>query len=309
MKLTLKAGLAVAALGLTAGMAGSATAADLNGRGHGGSIKDGGFAHAPAPMAAAGPCYFRADAGYSWSRDPKVKWPVVNGIWTDNGSGDGVVTADELSTTYIGDQVTNTQMDNTWFGGAGFGCGSGSRGLRGEVMFNIHGDRKLDGEPRTYNPGPQVGDPDGTTPPDVVDPLHTSIKTYTLMFNVYHDLGKFGNVTPYVGAGVGLAYNMMSDVYFTDNPALTNRIHGDRDISLAWSLMAGIGYQVAHNTILDVGYRYLDMGKATSERHDSAGFVNPRVRVEDITAHEFKVGLRYHFGSDCCSAPAYAPMK
>jgi hypothetical protein len=29
--------------------------------------------------------------------------------------------------------------------------------------------------------------------------------------------------------------------------------------------------------------------------------------VDDLTAHEFKVGLRYHFGgSDCCQ---HAPMK
>jgi opacity protein-like surface antigen len=143
----------------------------------------------------------------------------------------------------------------------------------------------------------------------VEDPLHTSLRTYTLMFNAYHDLGKWGNVTPYVGAGVGIAYNIISDVYFTGNPALRNSINGDRDISLAWSLMAGIGYQVSHNAILDVGYRYIDFGKATSERHDSGGFINPRVKFDDLSAHEIKVGLRYHFGSDCCSAPAYAPMK
>ena len=36
-----------------------------------GSIKD-------APVASAGPCYFRADVGYSWSRNPDVKWTVTD---------------------------------------------------------------------------------------------------------------------------------------------------------------------------------------------------------------------------------------
>lgn len=306
MTITVKVGLAIAAVGLAAGMAGGAAAADLNGGWARGSIKDGPVAH----VAPAGRCYFRGDVGYSWSRDPSVKWPVVNGVFGGDADLDGFVGANELTYSYAGDSVSDTSLENGWFGGFGAGCGSGSRGLRGEVMFNVHEDRKLQGTPLTYDPGPSVGDPVPAAPTPIDDPLHTSIKTYTLMLNLYHDLGKWGQVTPYVGAGVGIAYNIMSDVYFTDNPALVNRIAGDRDISLAWSLMAGLGYQVSNNAILDIGYRYLDMGKATSERHDNAGFINPRVRVEDITAHEFKVGLRYHFGSDCCSAPvAYAPMK
>ena len=124
-------------------------------------------------------------------------------------------------------------------------------------MLGYHGERKIDGEP-LYYAGPAVVGPPA---PSLVDPAHTSVKTYTAMVNVYKDLGKFGNVTPYVGAGIGVAYNQMSEVYFTGNPALTNRIAGDNDIALAWSLMAGIGYQISDRAILDVGYRYLDTGK------------------------------------------------
>ena len=73
--------------------------------------------------------------------------------------------------------------------------------------------------------------------------------------------------------------------------------------------MAGIGYQISDRAIIDVGYRYLDLGDANSERVDSAGFVNPRVNVDDITSHEIKIGLRYHFGSSDCCAAQYVPMK
>lgn len=255
-----------------------AHAADLGN--YGGSIKDG---YAPtATMAAAGNCYIRGDVGYSFSGDPDVTWPV-----TDPVSGD-----------FITDKVTTLGMENTWLIEGGVGCGSGSRGFRGEIVAGYHGDRKFDGEPGPWNP---------TGPAPDNDPLHTNVTSYTLMVNGYKDLGNFGGFTPYLGAGVGIAYNIVDDVYFTQNPALVNRIAGDRDIAFAWSLMAGVGYQLSHNTVLDIGYRYLDMGKATSERTDSAGFINPRVNIDDLDAHEIKVGLRYHFGgSDCC---AYQAMK
>ena len=128
------------------------------------------------------------------------------------------------------------------------------------------------------------------------------------MLNGYKDFGNFGGFTPYAGAGIGVAYNIVDDVYFTGNPDLPNRIHGDRDIAFAWALMAGVGYQISDRAILDIGYRFIDMGKANSERSDTAFSVNPRVRIDDLEAHEVKVGLRYHFGqSDCCAYQA--PLK
>jgi len=302
MKTLLKAGMAssVLALALTV-TASDAFAADL-----GGSIKDPYVAAPSYAAPAAGPCYFRGDVGYSISQDPSVKWPVNNGVWTDNGSGDGVVTDDELSTVFVGDSVSNVSLENTWLAEGGIGCGSGSRGFRSEIMLGYRGDRKLDGEPNIYNPGPQPGDPDGTIPDPIDDPLHTSIQTYTLMLNVYHDFGNFNRFVPYVGAGIGMAVHDVDEVYFTGNPALTNRIEGNRDVSFAWSVMAGVGYQISDRAILDVGYRYIDMGSVTSGRVDSAGFVNPAVQIDDIAAHEIKVGLRYHFGG---SEAGYAPFK
>ena len=68
--------------------------------------------------------------------------------------------------------------------------------------------------------------------------------------------------------------------------------------------MAGVGIQLTERTTLDIGYRYLDMGKAKSGIIDSAGFANPKVRIDDLAAHEFKVGLRFAFGGGepCCAA-------
>lgn len=303
MNTVLKAGLAASALFLVLPASAPAIAADL-----GGSIKDDYAPHAMQTFGGgAGPCYVRGDVGYSVAGDPSVSWPVNNGVFGGDTDGDGIVDADEITYNRVGTAVTNVTLENTWLAEGGMGCGSGSRGFRGEVMFGYRGDRKLDGEPAVYVPGPTPGDPVGPPPGPIDDPLHTSIQTYTAMFNVYKDLGVYRGFTPYIGAGIGVAYHDVDEVYFTGNPNLVNRIEGEHDIAFAWALMAGVGYQVSDRAILDLGYRYINMGDAQSGRVDSAGFVNPRVQIEDIDAHEIKVGMRYHFGgSDCC---AYGPMK
>jgi opacity protein-like surface antigen len=67
---------------------------------------------------------------------------------------------------------------------------------------------------------------------------------------------------------------------------------GDDKVSFAWALMAGFGYQLTDRAILDVGYRYIDMGSA-----QSSNVGGTRLEVDDMRAHEIKIGLRYHLGS------------
>ncbi len=276
MESVFKSGAVAALIAITACVAAPAAAGDL--KGYRGSLKDG----PPVHHYSAGPCYVRGDIGYSVSSDPDVRWPVTN----ERPAGSGIF-------VYDGDAVSNVDIENSWFGEVGIGCGSGSRGFRAEVAASFRGDKNIDGEPIVF-----AGAPD--------DPLHTSVSSYALMLNVYKDLGRWGRVVPYLGAGIGVSYNMVDEVYFTQNPALTNTIAGDRDIAFAWSLMAGFGYQISQRAILDFGYRYIDLGSGKSGRVDSAGFANPAVEIDDLTAHEFKVGLRYHFGT---SAPAHRSFK
>ena len=275
MNFTLKAGLASAALAVAACLA-PASAADLGGYGHG-SIKDG-YAPAAQVHSAAGPCYFRSDVGYSWSRAPHAEYV---------GNVDPTVFAPSLG-------------DGGFIEG-GIGCGMGSRGFRVEMMLGARQERTFKGHYTDF------------TPIVPVDPLLTThVKSYTMMFNAYHDIGKFNGFVPYVGAGLGWAYHKMGDV---TNDLVTGCggcvQFGEDKLSFAWSLMAGVGYQLTERAILDVGYRYIDMGLARSSHGDSTfGSWNPRLEIDDQRAHEIKVGIRYHFGqADCCAQPSYAPMK
>jgi opacity protein-like surface antigen len=308
MKMINIAGLIAAAVGVA--VSGSpVSAADL-GNMRGGSMKDSGGYDAPMmTRGATGPCYVRGDLGGSFSRAPNATWPVSTFTRTYDGPDFATSTTyKDDNFTYLGNQVVDTKLDNAFFGGVGLGCGSGSRGIRGEVMLNHTSNRKFTGKPLNFS-FTEVYTPATPTPPvTFVDPMHTSIRSTTLMFNGYKDLGSFGGITPYIGAGVGVSYNKMDEVSFTDNPYLLNRIQGDSRLSLAWSLMAGIGYQVSDRAILDLGYRYMDYGKAASGRIDNTNSINPAVRITDISAHEVKVGLRYHFGATD-SAVSYQPMK
>ncbi|MEL6297379.1 MAG: outer membrane beta-barrel protein [Pseudomonadota bacterium] len=306
MKSALKMGLATVAVASTAAFV--STPVDAGGlfKRDGGSARSMDFGYS-APRAAAGPCYFRADIGASVSRDPSVEWPV-NSI-TRTFDGTGPATPGNLTgytTTYGGNQVSGESLDNAMFGDIGVGCGQGSKGFRAEAVFSVRGEKKFQGEPAEF----QITDVYSGTPQaptDFDDPMHFNLRSYTMMLNVYRDLGKWGSFVPYVGVGVGAAYHQIDEVYFTGNPSLTNRIEGNSDISFAWSLMAGFGYQITDRAVLDVGYRYIDMGKAKSGRADNAGFVNPAVKVDDIAAHEFKFGVRYHFGG--ATPVHHVPMK
>ena len=278
----LKASLASASLALAAFTL-PAGAADLNGGGWGrGSIKDYAPAEAARPV---GPCYFRADVGYSVSNDPHLRWNATDA----NGN--------------INQTVRNTSLDNSGLVEAGIGCGSGSRGFRGEFMLGYHGDRDIQGFASPFASG-------GAT---INSRILSSVSTYTGMFNAYYDFGQIRGFVPYVGAGVGLAYHRVSDYYLPDwttsNPQ-DYRTHGNNDLALAWSLMAGVGYQISDRAIIDFGYRYIDFGSATTDRNDNTGNAQQtRLFMSDLNAHEFKVGLRYHFGpgGDCCASAA--PMK
>jgi opacity protein-like surface antigen len=43
---------------------------------------------------------------------------------------------------------------------------------------------------------------------------------------------------------------------------------------MSMNRLAGAGFQLSERVILDLGYRFIDMGKAQSGTSDSSGFTN-----------------------------------
>lgn len=120
-----------------------------------------------------------------------------------------------------------------------------------------------------------------------------AFQSSTLMVNGYVDVGTVGGFTPYLGAGVGVARNRLSDVGRTSVDAAgliaTDRLAGDTDFSVAWALMAGVGLELSSSLTLDLGYRYISLGDVKT-RHYRAGLGTD---IESIGAHEVRVGVLY----------------
>lgn len=118
----------------------------------------------------------------------------------------------------------------------------------------------------------------------------------TLMLNGYVDLGTAGGFTPYLGAGFGIASNVISNFARTTNDAVADitsweRIAGGNDYSFAWALMAGVAYQLSSSFTLDLGYRYLSLGDVKTRNYVAGTGAD----IESIGAHEVRLGVRYAF--------------
>ncbi len=74
---------------------------------------------------------------------------------------------------------------------------------------------------------------------------------HTGMANLYFEPPVKSFLKPYIGAGAGINYH---DTEVGDE--------SDSNTTFAWSASAGIGLEVSDHVFLDLGYRYMDMGKA-----------------------------------------------
>lgn len=146
----------------------------------------------------------------------------------------------------------------------------------------------------------------GGSCPDVYT---AKINEYQFMVNGYADLGTWNGLTPYIGAGVGTAVHGFKSLVDIDPQNGGYGFAKDKySWALAWSLMAGVAYDVTANTKLTIGYRYTDMGTATSghivcQNTPFCGFEQHKVRV---TSHDLRLGMRWMLGE---TSPAIIPVS
>ena len=117
-----------------------------------------------------------------------------------------------------------------------------------------------------------------------------------LLANAYVDLGTWYCFTPFVGAGVGGAYNQFVD--FIDLGTTTGgRLRPQSaQWSMAYAFYAGLAYNVSNNFKVDLTYRYLNYGSIT-DTVDCAGGCNPdSFKFGNLYSHDLMLGLRW----TCC---------
>ena len=173
------------------------------------------------------------------------------------------------------------------------------------------------------------------TPPgysQFADNYRGDISSTLLMWNAYVDMGTWYGLTPWAGAGVGVAFNKFSGGSDAGFNTPYNGGNGAAGVpnggvfsngvttNLAWALMAGVDFNVTHQLKLELGYRYLNYGTFKSGvshcigGNSTAGSMPQafncggnsfNIASRSLASNDFRIGLRYYLDS---TPPAPAPM-
>jgi opacity protein-like surface antigen len=137
------------------------------------------------------------------------------------------------------------------------------------------------------------------------------------MANAYVDLGTWWCLTPFIGAGVGGAWNTVStvtDIGFISN-GTTGFGYSSADFSswnFAWAAHAGVTYNVSSNLKLEFAYRFLSLGsvKTPVVNCSSSGCQitnsgpSAYYTLSNFDSQDFKIGLRWMLQPE---QPVYQP--
>jgi opacity protein-like surface antigen len=150
-------------------------------------------------------------------------------------------------------------------------------------------------------------------------PEHNRIvqKAWVALANVYADLGTWWCITPFIGAGVGVAKVRLSG--FTDtvtaslNPVTgatlinANNFAADNDQwNFAWAVHAGLAYRVTPGFTVELAYRYLNLGDGITGS-PILGFDSTvrgsHFELKNIDSHDLKLGVRWQCCEDIPAPP------
>jgi opacity protein-like surface antigen len=227
---------------------------------------------AAASVFAAAAHAADAPEPYFPSAQPIVVQEFASGWYIRGDIGYRLNSFDGAS-TFFSDPITGSSINDT----AVFGIGGGYKAgwFRADLTIDYSG--------RATYKADVAGLPAGNQPG-----LSTKIEMVTTLANVYADLGTWWGFTPYVGAGAGAAY--MRSVEFYDYNSLVMPQEKQGTWNFAWAAIAGMSYRIGANLLADASYRYLSLGDAVT----AVNAAGNQLTVKDITAHEFRVGLRYN---------------
>ena len=184
-----------------------------------------------------------------------------------------------------------------------YGIGVGWQ-ARHWLRFDLTGEYRGDSIFVGHDQYPAIG---GGTPG--TNEYTADIKSWLGLANAYIDMGNWCGFTPYIGAGIGFAtlnVEGMKDVnVFNDSVAFGT---DKTNTNFAWALHAGISYDVTAQVVVDLAYRYSDLGSAQSgvvTTFDGAASYSG-VHIKDVTSNDLLFGVRYKLQRE---AVVYQPVK
>ncbi|WP_236611182.1 outer membrane protein [Providencia burhodogranariea] len=122
---------------------------------------------------------------------------------------------------------------------------------------------------------------------------HHKTESQRLMLNAYRDYEIYQGISLYGTVGIGIAKVKSSG--WQGN--VSRQYASNTDTNLAYSIGAGVSYEPIEKLNVDLGYRYVDLGKIESGMNR---FTNARgLQDEQMKAHlksqEIVLGIRYLF--------------
>ena len=146
--------------------------------------------------------------------------------------------------------------------------------LRAEIEFAMRGNSE-----KTWSDG-------GVNVRDVNGTWNNS----TLFANLFWDFHNDSAFTPYIGAGLGLAFNYTGYDFTTNSGDKFSA--DDRFTNFAWNVGVGASYSFNENLAIDASYRFVGLGYNEVTAHSNGS----KYEIgSDPYNNEFMLGLRFAF--------------
>ncbi len=139
-------------------------------------------------------------------------------------------------------------------------------------------------------------------------PVSAEAKSWTTMINFFLEITNLvhldlGALTPYVGGGLGLSYNHIGEITYRFPGLTKHKISitpsGSR-VDFAYMACVGTGIRLSKKFLLDMSYRYSDLGRVETDPGNMfMDYLPAGIDIAGTSAplrtHGFLMQLRYHF--------------
>ena len=88
--------------------------------------------------------------------------------------------------------------------------------------------------------------------------------------------------------GEPVSADYIDNSMFQPNPSALTQ---GQTTNFSWAGMAGVAFQVTPQWVVDVGYRYLDLGKVSNTT--GSGLPTDLTTFKNVTTQEVRIGVRF----------------
>ena len=125
---------------------------------------------------------------------------------------------------------------------------------------------------------------------DEIGVVKQTITTGSIFVNGYYDCNFYNNIIPYVSAGIGVSINNAGRLTETISGEPDQYLNSKKTTNFIWNIGIGIQYYFKQNIVLDLEYRYINLGTLKTDDHDMLEGGKQHTRK-----HQIMSSLVYHF--------------